>query len=820
MGLVDDKAPLNSSVGRARSFSESIKSIFKSNSHDSNSNNVQKMNHHVINSSKSNKPTSEQSPTLSKIAMDKESALQSSRSGRSNPNLVNDISPLQSPKISNSNSKVPLKQRSARFTLSPSRGASINSQESYISDYDDGDTSDQIEFPKPQGFYETNSSTDAASEDEHRHRGRSRTTSINTGSFLEATKNFSIDAMLDSSKTPTHTSSAKSKTRNESFDRSRQPSRHGSRRNNSVPCNARSSSKTVPVLSPSSSNLSRNGSTNRGIPSCNNSNSSNIGKSNSLRKVESSSSISSTDTRESGRSRQTTRGRPYAESFSAVKSSRYHRNPNSYHTSEDESKCILQTDNFKVYENGTHEHTLKTISLVQNSDEIGLSRTMGSMFSFSGFFKGHPKPQGESSVSVNEKVDEHSSHFKDAVSLIPKKTKLNIENHHSGNSTDIESNESTNENIASKNNLKNIPQVVNPTAAVSSDELELINTLSEKILNGLSGKSKTPPKDDKTENSDSTFSELYGKSIGTIGQGAYGVVSVSSRPATLNDIPPFPTFVRDNRMYFAVKELKPRKSDQIEKFSTKITSEFIIGHSLSRTHKFKGRSPPNIAKILDLMEVENRFIEVIEFCPSGDLYSLLTRKSKSGTALHPLEADCFMKQLLNGVKYMHDHGVAHCDLKPENILFHPDGLLKICDFGTSCVFQTAWERQVHFQSGAMGSEPYVAPEEFEQDNEYDPRLVDCWSCGVVYCTMVLGHYLWKIALSGHDSLYDSFLDEMEEEKQFYLFEELRHVNHDINKIRKIALYKIFQASPAKRITIDQLLASSWMKRTRCCVSYK
>lgn len=168
---------------------------------------------------------------------------------------------------------------------------------------------------------------------------------------------------------------------------------------------------------------------------------------------------------------------------------------------------------------------------------------------------------------------------------------------------------------------------------------------------------------------------------------------------------------------------------------------------------------------------------------------------------------------------MHDHGIAHCDLKPENILFHPNGLLKICDFGTSSVFQTAWEKHVHFQSGIMGSEPYVAPEVFIIDKEYDPRLIDCWSCGIVYCTMVFGQYLWKVALENKDSLFASFVQEMKDDNQFYIFEELRHVNSDLNKMRKNILYSILQWNPEKRITIENILQSSWMKHTRCCVKY-
>lgn len=480
-----------------------------------------------------------------------------------------------------------------------------------------------------------------------------------------------------------------------------------------------------------------------------------------------------------------------------------------------ESKCIMQSDNFKVYENGFHEHNLKVTSLVsESSDGIDGSCKQKSGFSLSGIFK----PNKE-----DKKLD-------NALSLIPTgvlSLSQRIDRARSqametnGGGIDEEDEESEEDLGNGKVENNRTPRIVNPNAAVGSEELKLINTLSEKIHSALNGKSIKNDGDERARDDPPTkFQDQYGKPIGVIGHGAYGVVKICSRPLTANDVEPYPTYSNGKRLYFAVKELRPKPSDQVEKFSTRITSEFIIGHSLSRCHKKGDVVAPNILKVIDLLEAQDAFVEVMEFCPSGDLYNLLTRKSKSGTALHPLEADCFMKQLLCGVQFMHSHGVAHCDLKPENILFHPDGLLKICDFGTSCVFQTAWEKQVHFQTGTMGSEPYVAPEEFIQGKEYDARLADCWSCGIVYCTMVLGHYLWKVALPGKDALYDSFISEMAEHKEFSVIEEMRHINNEINRLRRIALYQIFQIDPSKRITVSDLLQTAWMRRTKCCVFYR
>ncbi|CAI4044467.1 putative serine/threonine protein kinase KKQ8 SKDI_11G0520 [Saccharomyces kudriavzevii IFO 1802] len=467
-------------------------------------------------------------------------------------------------------------------------------------------------------------------------------------------------------------------------------------------------------------------------------------------------------------------------------------------------ECVIEQDGFKVYEDGSHEHNIKLSGLIaklEKNDSLPLHR-QGSLsrpklgLTLSGLFKHH-----------KDECD-----IENALSLLPEES-------HTKESTESKFADN-NDNLPMQNG-EDYLKVVNPDASLGNDELKLINSLSNKIHrsleNYLQEKNLKPEK--CTSGEASTFQEKYGHPVGLVGAGAYGEVKLCARSRTAKDFPTFETYHDDKYIYYAVKELKPKVGSDPEKFCTKITSEFIIGHSLSHYHKNGKKPAPNILNVFDILEDSTSFIEVMEFCPAGDLYSMLVGKSKLKGRLHPLEADCFMKQLLHGVKFMHDHGVAHCDLKPENLLFYPHGLLKICDFGTSSVFQTAWERKVHTQRGIIGSEPYVAPEEFVDGEYYDPRLIDCWSCGVVYVTMIFGHYLWKVASVERDISYDAFYKEMKRTKQFKTFEELKHVNLDLASARKIALYHIFQWEPKRRISVDGLLAMPWMEHTKCCLIY-
>ena len=68
---------------------------------------------------------------------------------------------------------------------------------------------------------------------------------------------------------------------------------------------------------------------------------------------------------------------------------------------------------------------------------------------------------------------------------------------------------------------------------------------------------------------------------------------------------------------------------------------------------------------------------VLELALGGELFDYI---ANSGRFEEPL-ARYFFKQLLEGLDYCHQNGVAHRDLKPENLLLCNNFNLKIADFG-------------------------------------------------------------------------------------------------------------------------------------------
>ncbi|GMF05460.1 unnamed protein product [Ambrosiozyma monospora] len=168
--------------------------------------------------------------------------------------------------------------------------------------------------------------------------------------------------------------------------------------------------------------------------------------------------------------------------------------------------------------------------------------------------------------------------------------------------------------------------------------------------------------------------EKYGAIEGVIGRGSYGVVSITGKCDPKD---------KKKKSFFAVKQLKKRPGESLNHFSNRVTSEFMISSSL--THQA-------VINVYDLMvdPVTFTYSQVMEFIPCGDLFTLI----QSTGGLEVVECDCFFKQILNAISYLHSVGVSHNDLKVENLLLTKKGQLKITDFGTSAVFKTAWEDKV------------------------------------------------------------------------------------------------------------------------------
>ncbi|XP_035783984.1 phosphorylase b kinase gamma catalytic chain, skeletal muscle/heart isoform-like isoform X6 [Anopheles albimanus] len=143
-------------------------------------------------------------------------------------------------------------------------------------------------------------------------------------------------------------------------------------------------------------------------------------------------------------------------------------------------------------------------------------------------------------------------------------------------------------------------------------------------------------------------------------------------------------------------------------------------------HKF-------IIELQDVFESDAFIFLVFELCRQGELFDYLT----SVVTLSEKKSRYIMRQIFEGVDYIHSKNIVHRDLKPENILLDDNLNVKITDFGFARVLKTG--EKLYDLCGTPG---YLAPETlkcnmFEDAPGYS-REVDIWACGVIMFTLLVG----------------------------------------------------------------------------------
>ncbi|XP_070806279.1 myosin light chain kinase, smooth muscle [Pituophis catenifer annectens] len=139
---------------------------------------------------------------------------------------------------------------------------------------------------------------------------------------------------------------------------------------------------------------------------------------------------------------------------------------------------------------------------------------------------------------------------------------------------------------------------------------------------------------------------------------------------------------------------------------------------------------PKLVQLVDAFEEKANIVMVLELVSGGELFERIIDEDFELT-----ERECikYMKQISEGVQFIHKQGIVHLDLKPENIMcVNKIGTrIKLIDFGLARRLENAGSLKVLF-----GTPEFVAPEVIN----YEPigYATDMWSIGVICYILVSG----------------------------------------------------------------------------------
>lgn len=181
---------------------------------------------------------------------------------------------------------------------------------------------------------------------------------------------------------------------------------------------------------------------------------------------------------------------------------------------------------------------------------------------------------------------------------------------------------------------------------------------------------------------------------------------------------------------FAVKIVDVSTEKQSEHEARRLREETISEVEILRT--LSGHA--SIISIHDFYTTPSFLFAVFEMAPKGELFDQLN----STVTVSEKKARRIMRQLFDGVAYMHSRDIVHRDLKLENILCIDDERIVISDFG----FATKLRKGETLRE-LCGTPGYLSPEilkcQMYEDAPGYSFEVDEWALGVIMYTLLAGY---------------------------------------------------------------------------------
>ncbi|KAL9637773.1 MAG: hypothetical protein Q9204_001747 [Flavoplaca sp. TL-2023a] len=195
----------------------------------------------------------------------------------------------------------------------------------------------------------------------------------------------------------------------------------------------------------------------------------------------------------------------------------------------------------------------------------------------------------------------------------------------------------------------------------------------------------------------------------------------------------------DTNNLMAVKEIRLQDPQMIPTVAGQIRDEQAVLEVLDH---------PNIVSYYGIEVHRDKVYIFMEYCSGGSLANLL----EHGRIEDETVIQVYALQMLEGLAYLHQSGIAHRDIKPENILLDHNGVVKFVDFGAAKIIarqgktlqpQDAGAGRVPGKQKSMTGTPmYMSPEVIKGLNEGRHGAIDIWSLGCVILEMSTGRRPW------------------------------------------------------------------------------
>ena len=155
---------------------------------------------------------------------------------------------------------------------------------------------------------------------------------------------------------------------------------------------------------------------------------------------------------------------------------------------------------------------------------------------------------------------------------------------------------------------------------------------------------------------------------------------------------------------------------------------------------YENLNHPNIIKYIFSEQINNYYFLYLEYIAGGSIKNMIDQFGGFNERL----IRKYTKQILVGLKYLHDNKIIHRDIKCANLLIGDKGTIKLTDFGCSKKISLKLSKKdsssnEEYCTSLKGTIPWCAPEVICH-KKYGKKA-DIWSLG---CTLIemTGHQPW------------------------------------------------------------------------------
>ncbi len=196
----------------------------------------------------------------------------------------------------------------------------------------------------------------------------------------------------------------------------------------------------------------------------------------------------------------------------------------------------------------------------------------------------------------------------------------------------------------------------------------------------------------------------------------------------------------------------------------------------------------------DFGQANGFFYLLMEFVDGVNL-----RQAMKAGRFTPAQALAIVPKICEALQFAHNEGVLHRDIKPENILLDTRGRVKIADFGIAKLIAgpdtpasqpgaeaTTTPTGLTQAGKALGTPPYMAPEQLQRPQDVDQRA-DIYSLGVVFYEMLtgelpVGRFAPPSQKSGADPRVDEVVRRTLEQERERRYQQASEVKTDVETI--------------------------------------